>query len=346
MKWRVFILFSFALMLGLCGSKTSKAQEQTAALPDAPRPQPGIIVGTVVDVNGSAVPGATVVLADATLKSPRTVVTNSNGFFEFNEVEPGTPYHINIGAQGFASWTSPGVTLTPGQYIILPVNKLRIAKEVTTVTVGYSPEEVATQQVKIEEKQRVFGIIPNFYVSYEKDAAPLTTKLKFQLAAKVTFDPITFLGVAVVAAAGQAGDHPNYQEGWKGYGERYGAAYANGFTDIMIGGAILPSLLHQDPRYFYQGTGANKSRALHALASPFVCRGDNGERQPNYSTIGGDLASAALSNAYYPASNRGVGLFLSNFLIGTGQRAASNLMQEFVLRRLTPKSRNQNNDSN
>jgi hypothetical protein len=152
--------------------------------------------------------------------------------------------------------------------------------------------------------------------------------------------------VAIVAAAGQAGDHPNYQEGWKGYGERYGAAYTNGFTDIMIGGAILPSLLHQDPRYFYQGTGTNKSRALHALASPFVCRGDNGARQPNYSTIGGDLASAALSNAYYPASNRGVGLFLSNFLIGTGQRAASNLMQEFVLRRLTPKARNQNRDSN
>jgi hypothetical protein len=346
MNWRVFV-FIFALMLCLCGSKTSKAQEQPAALPDAPRPQPGIIVGTVIDVNGSAVPGATVVLADPNLKSPRTIVTNNNGFFEFNDVEPGVPYHVNIGAQGFASWTSPDVTLAPGQYVILPVNKLRIAKEVTTVTVGYSPEEVATEQVKIEEKQRVFGIIPNFYVSYEKDAAPLTTKLKFQLAAKVTFDPITFLGVGIVAAAGQAGDHPNYPEGWKGYGERYGAAYTNGFTDIIIGGAILPSLLHQDPRYFYQGTGTSKSRALHALASPFVCRGDNGERQPNYSTIGGDLASAALSNAYYPASNRGVGLFLSNFLIGTGQRAASNLMQEFVLRRITPKARNQNNkDSN
>jgi hypothetical protein len=98
----------------------------------------------------------------------------------------------------------------------------------------------------------------------------------------------------------------------------------------MIGGAILPSLLHQDPRYFYQGTGTNKSRALHALTSPFVCRGDNGQWQPNYSTIGGDLASAAISNAYYPASNRGVGLFLSNFLIGTSQRAAANLAQEFI----------------
>jgi hypothetical protein len=109
----------------------------------------------------------------------------------------------------------------------------------------------------------------------------------------------------------------------------------------MIGGAILPSLLHQDPRYFYQGTGTNKSRALHAITSPFVCRGDNGTPQPNYSTIGGDLASAALSNAYYPASNRGLGLFFGNFLIGTGQRAAANLAQEFILRRLTPKAKHQ-----
>jgi hypothetical protein len=82
------------------------------------------------------------------------------------------------------------------------------------------------------------------------------------------------------------------------------------------------------------------------LISPFVCRGDNGRPQPNYSTIGGDLASSALSNAYYPASNRGFGLFITNFLIGTGQRGAANLMQEFVLRRLTPKARSQNNDPN
>jgi len=64
-------------------------------------------------------------------------------------------------------------------------------------------------------------------------------------------------------------------------------------------------------------------------------RGDNGRWQPNYSTMGGDLAAAALSNAYYPPSNRGVGLFLSNFLIDTGQRATANLAQEFILRRLT-----------
>ena len=327
----------FALLLCLFGSRNSVGQEQSLLVPDAPRPQPGVIVGTVVDVNDDAIPGATVVLESPTLQTPRTAVSNDKGLFEFNGVEPET-YHVKISAPGFADWTSPDLALKPGQYVILSVPRLQIATAFTSVTVGYSTEEIATEQVKLEEKQRIFGFIPNFYVSYDQNAAPLTAKLKFELAAKVSFDPVTFFGVGIAAGAEQAGNHPNYPQGWKGFGERYGAAYTNGFTDIMIGGAILPSLLHQDPRYFYQGTGTNKSRTLHAVASAFVCRGDNGRPQPNYSTMGGDLASAAISNAYYPASNRGVGLFVGNFLIGTGQRAAANLAQEFILRRLTHKA--------
>jgi Carboxypeptidase regulatory-like domain len=330
-----------ALVLCLCGSRISKAQEQLTLLPDAPKPQPGIIVGTVIDVNNDTIPGATVILEGPVPRDHRTVVSNDDGFFEFKDLEPGANYHVIISAKGFASWTSPDVPLKPGQYVILKSSKLQIAGALTTINVAApvaSAAEIATEQVKAEEQQRVFGIIPNFYVAYDQKAVPLTTRLKFQLAAKVAFDPVTFIGVGIAAGAGQAGDHPDYPQGAKGYAERYRTSFANGFTDIMIGGAILPSLLHQDPRYFYQGTGTKKSRALHALSSPFVCRGDNGQRQVNYSTIGGDLATAAISNAYYPASNRGVGLFLGNFLIGTGQRAAANLAQEFILRRLTHKA--------
>ncbi len=327
----------FVALLCLCGARNSNAQEQIPLVADEPAAQPAVIVGTVVDVNGDAVPGATVILQSPASRSPRTVASNDQGFFEFHAVEPQT-YHVKISAQGFSDWTSPDVALKPGQYVILPVPRLQIAMAVTSVTVGYSAEEVATQEVKLEEKQRIFGIIPNFYMAYDQDAAPLTAKLKFQLAAKVSFDPVTFVGVGIAAAAEQAGDHPNYPQGWEGFGQRYGAVYTNGFTDIMIGGAILPSLLHQDPRYFYKGTGTTKSRVFYALRSPFVCKGDNGRWQTNYSTIGGDLGSAAIANAYYPASNRGVGLFLGNFLIGTGQRAAANLAQEFLLRRLTHKA--------
>jgi hypothetical protein len=329
-------------MICLGGSGTSKAQGQLTALPDAPKPQPGIVVGTVTDVNNDAVPGATVSLAGPALKDPRSAVSNDNGSFQFNDVEPGT-YQVIVSAQGFANWTSPAIMLKPGQYAILPVSKLRIAEALTTITVASpaaSLDEIAAEQVKVEEQQRIFGFIPNFYVTYDRNVVPLTPKLKFKLATKALFDPVTVIGVAGFAAINQAANNPNYGQGAKGYAERFGAGYADGAIDIMVGGAILPSLLHQDPRYFYQGTGTTKSRVLHAVSSPFITRGDNGQRQPNYSTLGGDLTTAALANAYYPASNRGVGLFLGNFFIATGQRALANVAQEFILRRIT-KTKNQ-----
>jgi Carboxypeptidase regulatory-like domain len=311
------------------------------AAQDTNEPQTGHITGTVIDVNGDTVSGATVVLQDSGLKDPRKVLSDDNGFFEFKQLDPGT-YRVTITAQGFADWTSPDFALNPGQYLILTDNKLHIAEVTTTVNVGGTPEEVATEQVKVEETQRVFGIIPNFYVVYDPSPAPLTTRLKYHLALKTSSDVFTVLGVGVLAGINQAGGTPNYAGGVKGYGERFGAAAADGFSDIMIGGAILPSLLRQDPRYYYKGTGTNKSRALHALSSPFVCRGDNGRLQPNYSSVGGDLGSSALSNLYYPASNRGAGLVFQNFFLSTGERMLSSLVQEFVLSRLTAKGRVRN----
>ena len=305
---------------------------------NAPEPEAGRITGTVTDVNDDIVAGATVALGGRVAGDSRTVVSNYDGFFEFKDLEPGT-YSVVISAQGFATWTSPPIVVNPGQYVILPGSKLKIAEVMTSVSVDYSPEEVALEQVRIEEQQRVLGIFPNFYVVYEHDAAPLTTKLKFHLAFKTSFDPVTIVSAAAFAGMNQAADRPDYRQGLKGYGERFGAIAADGVSDIMIGGAILPSLLHQDPRYFFQGTGTNKSRALHAISNPFICRGDNGHLQPNFSSIGGDLASSAISNAYYPPSNRGAGLVFQNFLISTGERMLSSLAQEFILYRLskTPK---------
>jgi hypothetical protein len=143
----------------------------------------------------------------------------------------------------------------------------------------------------------------------------------------------------MVAGINQAGATLNYGQGAKGYAERFGALHANGFSDIMIGGAILPSLLHQDPRYFYLDRGTKKSGALHAISSPLICKGDNGRWEPNYSSIGGDLVSGAISNAYYPESNRGLGLVFENALVTTSGRMVNSLIQEFVLRRFTPSAR-------
>lgn len=326
---RIWLLFLVASALA-----TSLAAQDVGAS----KPEAGRITGTVTDVNEDVLSGATVLLAGPGLKDPQKMLSDNDGFFAFNGLAPGI-YHLTVTAPNFADWNSPDIVVNPGQYVILTECKLHIAKAMTTVSVGGSPEEIATEQVKIEETQRIFGIIPNFYVVYDQKPAPLTTRLKFQMAMKTSTDLVTFLGIGVLAAMNQAGDTPDYRQGWTGYAERFGAATADGFSDVMLGGAILPSLLHQDPRYYYQGTGSSKSRALHALASSFVCRGDNGKLQFNYSSIGGDLGSAAISNLYYPPSNRGATLVFENLALSTGERMVSTLVQEFVLQKLTPKAK-------
>jgi hypothetical protein len=304
----------------------------------APKQGTGHIVGTVTDVNGDTLSGATVVLQGPGPGDSRKLESDDNGFYEFKQLDPGT-YHVTITAQGFSDWTSPDLVLSPSQYMIVSGSQLRISTATTTVSVNYTPIEVATEEVKIAETQRVFGVIPNFYVVYDPSPAPLTTKLKFHLALKTSTDVVTVVGVGTLAGINQAGGVPNYVQGAKGYGERFGAVAADGFSDIMIGGAILPSVLHQDPRYYYQGTGTNKSRTMHALSAPFVCRGDNGRRQPNYSSLGGDLASSALSNLYYPPSNRGAGLIFQNFFLSTGERMVSAVVQEFILGKITSRAK-------
>jgi hypothetical protein len=115
------------------------------------------------------------------------------------------------------------------------------------------------------------------------------------------------------------------------------AAYGDALIGTMIGGAILPSLLRQDPRYFYKGTGSTRSRILYALANAVVCKGDNGHWQADYSGILGALAAGGISNLYYPAGSRnGAELTFENTLIGLGGSAVGNLFQEFLVRKLTP----------
>jgi len=300
----------------------------------------GVISGTVTDMNGDIVPGSTVILDEAVSGEHRETVANDNAAFAFEGIRGNISYRVSIRVPGLADWSSPIIILTPGQLFILSGVRLTVEGQATSVTVYGSTEQVAVEQVRIEEQQRVLGIVPNFYVVYDsKNAVPLPTKLKFKLAMRVSTDPVTWGGVAFMAGIKQAANTPDYVQGAKGYGQRIGTVAADNFSDIMLGGAILPSLLHQDPRYFYQGTGTTKSRLGHALSSPFICRGDNGQWQPNYSSLGGDLGSSALSNAYYPDSNRGVGLTFSNFAIGTLERMASDFAQEFIFPRFTPGAR-------
>jgi len=327
------------LVVCLCAAAAAGQQNRLPApLPaGASAPQTATITGTVLDTNGGVVPGAAVVLQGSVAADSATTTANDNGSFSFVRLRQGA-YRVAVSAPGFATWTSGEINLGPGQFFILTGVQIKVATVVTTVT-ALTPVQIATEQVHAEETQRVFGFVPNFYVAYDPQTAPMTAKLKFQLALRTLIDPVTLGGLVANATFYQAGHYPDYQEGWAGYGQRLGSTFAGGYTNVLLGDALLPSLLHQDPRYFYRGTGTTKSRLLHAIAYPVITRGDNGRNEFNYSGIGGDLASGAIANAYYPEEDRGVRLVVDSTLIGAGGRIANGLVQEFILPRFTSHAR-------
>jgi len=308
----------------------------------APQGKPsaaGTIRGTVVDPSGAVVDGARVKLTgtDQAQSFNQEVLSDDDGQFSFANIAPG-PFQLTIAAPGFATQTFSGI-LHSGEIQTVPQIALSVADARTEVEVGLPQVEVAEEQIKAEEKQRVLGAIPNFYVSYIPNAAPLNAKQKFKLAARTVVDPFTFVFVAGAAGVEQAQNHfAEYGQGAQGYGKRFGAGYADTITGTFIGGAILPSLLKQDPRYFYKGTGSKASRALYAIANAVICKGDNGRWQPNYSNVLGSLAAGGLSNLYYPEQDRnGAGLTFQNAAIGIGASAFANLLQEFLIKKLTPR---------
>jgi Carboxypeptidase regulatory-like domain len=297
----------------------------------------GNILGTVVDTSDDPIPGAVVVLK-APDHEPLTVVTKDDGGFAFRETSSGIAYQLTVTADGFTNWSS-SVTVDPGEDKTLNDVKLRILAVERAVTVSYSSKQVAAQQLKTEEQQRVLGFIPNIYVTYEPHPEPLTSKMKFHLAYKSLTSPVFFVRTAAWAGVQQAANTPDWQQGAKGYGKRLGAGFADATSEGLIGNAILPSLLHQDPRYFYQGSGTNKSRALHAFLAPFICKGDNGKTQPNYSTWGGSLISSSLALTYYPSSDRNAQHVFKNFGMGVGLHVAGSLAQEFIVSKFTSKGK-------
>jgi Carboxypeptidase regulatory-like domain len=308
-----------------------------AATPSAQSAEsPATLAGTVTDPSGAVIAGAsiTVTVENAAARAKLTVTSASDGTFTFTAIPPGK-LSLSITAIGFASSKPRQIVAQPGQAIDLQEIPLEITAVDSTVQAA-SQEEIAEQQIHVEEQQRIFGVVPNFYVSYVWNAAPLTPGQKFRLALRASVDPFTFVGAGVAAGIEQSQDtYPGYGLGASGYAKRYGAAYADGFIGNMLGDAVFPSLFHQDPRYFYKGTGSTTSRALYALSTAFRARGDDGHWEPNYSNVLGDLAAGAISNAYYPAADRGVQTTFDNAFIALGGSAVGALVQEFVLRKLT-----------
>jgi len=295
---------------------------------------PGTIRGTVTDTSGSVVVAAIVTLQPAGSTVQRTTITDQAGSFHFSAVEPG-PYTLTIAAGGFTD-RKTDVSVVSGENPPLPPSVLQVAPSISKVDVGLSQHELAVEQVHAEEKQRLLGVFPNFFVSYQPNAAPLTAAQKFQLGWKTIIDPVVLLGSGITAGIEQArNSYPEFGQGMEGYGKRLGAGYADRVSGVFIGHVVTQSVFHQDPRYFYKGTGSFGSRFLYAIATAFVCKGDNGRWQPDYSDVIGGLAAGEISTLYYPASSRpGLRLF-HNVLLGFGGRASGHLLHEFVYRKLT-----------
>jgi len=325
-----------AVFLGVvCGCVVAVGQQTN--LPSEPAPQSrvdGSISGEVRDVTGAIVPGAHVRLVTA-VSADMEAVVDSAGEFEFGDIAPG-PFTLIITEEGLAPETISG-RMRAGEHYQMPPVQMKIASASQSVDVTVTQQELAEDEIKQQEKQRVAGIVPNFFVSYNWKAEPLTAKQKFELGWHATLDPTHFIFAAIGAGVEYANnDYPGFGSGWSGYGKRYGASLADSTTGTMIRGSIMPAVFHQDPRYFYKGTGTVSSRFWYALSTAVRSRGDNGHWQVSSGIIA-DFASGAISNLYYAPSDRhGAALTFENGALGTVGVGVGHVVQEFVFKHFTP----------
>jgi hypothetical protein len=294
----------------------------------------GTLRGAVTDSSGAVVEAAIVSLQAPGSTAERTTVTDETGSFHFSDVARGG-YTLTIKADGFTDWNTE-VPVVSGENPPLPPVILEISPAVTKVDVGLPPHDLAAEQVHAEEKQRLLWIIPNFYVSYAPNPAPLTAAQKFQLGLRTIIDPEIILSNALSAGIEQWHNNPRqFGQGMEGYAKHFGADYATSVIDVMIGHTLTQSVFHQDPRYFYKGTGSFGSRFLYAIGTAFAAKGDNGRWQPDYSDIVGGLAAGEISDLYYPGTSRPGLRAFHGFLLGFSGRATDHLLQQFVYRPLT-----------
>ncbi len=331
-------------MLCLC-SALSQIPAGANALPDAPTAavqaapaseaaaDTAQVTGVVLETQGIPVPAATVTLIPLGKLGERTAAAAADGSFRFTGVPP-SQYRLTVNAPGLDFYTSGEFTVRPGASVALPGIALTISST-TSISVVASADQIAVAQIHEQEQQRVFGVFQNFYTSYIWDAQPMPVNQKYELAFRSLYDPPQFLIAAGIAGAEQyEGTYPGYGPGIGGYGKRYGAALADAASSRIFGSAIFPSILHQDPRYFYQGSGSIASRTFHAASFTFVERGDNGKNQLAYSHLLGSLAAAGIANTYHPAGSRGAGDTFQTFGIDLAGNIIGNIFREFVLRHL------------
>jgi hypothetical protein len=180
--------------------------------------------------------------------------------------------------------------------------------------------------------KRMFGMIPDFENTNDTEAnrKPLTIREKYILSLHQSFDISAHIGDAFQAALQQAGNgQPHYGQGWGAYGERFAANEGDQITSSILIYGVLPSFLHEDPRYFRQGRGSAMARIWYAINRTFVTRRDRGDWGFNTSATVGQLLSAGISISYYPPQDRSVGHLFENWAVNLGGNSAYNVLSEY-----------------
>lgn len=313
-------------------AQSSLASAATPSSTDPTKSANCAIYGTVTDSNGGIISGAAVALSGPVSYH---ATSDAGGNFSFTKLPAGT-FNVSVSGAGMSPSQVSNIALSPGGIRFLPPVVLKVAGASTSVQVFANPEALAEQQVQLEMKQRVLGVMPDYYTSYDWNAVHMYPKQKFQLGFHSEIDWVSLGIIGAEAGVEQYYNRfPEWGTGATGYAKRYAAAYATDFTGTMISDVALPTLFHQDPRYFFKGTGSFEARAWYAVSRSLICRGDDGHPEFDYSRVLGNIAAGGISNFYYPSGERGIGLTFSNAAIDIGANAATNLIREFILPGLT-----------
>jgi len=319
---------SRAQQAGDGSSATASAASAQAAIPDAPAPQ----IEIAAINNPQAAQGQSAQQPAA--GSNATAGNTGEGQNAQQPAAGSAPSAGNAGQSQSTQQPAAGSNAAPaapegGTQNTPPQNSS--SSQTQPAATQETKHQKAAEEIKEQEKQRVGGIVPSFNVSYRSDAASMSAGQKMGLAFRSAIDPYTF-GISFIVA-GLDETHGNVAGfGWGpgGYFERSGAAYLDAFDGTIIGNGILPSLLHQDPRYFRLGHGSFHHRLFYAIATSYICKHDNtGKWEPNYSNIGGNIISGAISNLYYPSSGFSWGQTISDGFVVTTEGTFGGVLQEF-----------------
>ncbi len=191
-------------------------------------------------------------------------------------------------------------------------------------------QDIRRQQETGTSKDRLFYTLPNF-LTVETQVPPLTTKQKFAVVTRSSFDYVEIPWYALLSGISQAeNSEPGYGQGAQGYGKRYGAAFADGTLESYMTGAVFPALLRQDPRYYQLGRGGFCSRTGYAVSRIFVTRSDSARKQINFSEIVGSGVAAVISTySYHPQADRTASTALSVWGTQVGYDTIAIVVKEF-----------------